>query len=524
MTGNGDFQKGLALHQAGRLEEARVCYERVLEQHPTDANALHLLGLVFVAAGQPVEGAALIDRALKVDPRFAEAHNSLGTALQAQSLLDQATAAYQRAIALKPDYFEAHTNLGHVLRLKKKPAEAAAAYRRALVLQPKNAEVCNNLGIALKAQNKLPEAIAAYRQALAIQPNYAEAHNNLGAALQAQNKLDDALTSYRRALIINAGYQKAHFHEALALLLKGDFRNGWRKYEYRWTSELKHFQRPFSAPRWFGDRPLRGKSILLYAEQGIGDTLQFVRYLPQVAALGATIYLEVQPTLKPLLSSLPGVHQIFGQGELLPPFDFHCPLLSLPLAFSTELASIPAAPRYLQAPVELSLRWREALASSGGLKVGVVWSGNPGHVNDHNRSIPLTDFQRLFHQDIGRFYSLQKDIRPAEMALLEGLPEVMDLSPQIAKFTDTAAIVENLDLVISVDTSVAHLAGALGKPTWLLLPYSPDWRWLLNREDSPWYPTMRLFRQPATGDWDSVLTKVSEELVQYAVAEAVVVE
>jgi hypothetical protein len=340
-----------------------------------------------------------------------------------------------------------------------------------------------------------------------------EALTNLGTAFQAKNDLPAALANYRQAIALRPALPQAHFNEAVCLLLAGEMREGWQKYEYRWQCEQRKFKRSFTPPLWLGADSLTGKTLLVYPEQGLGDTLQFVRYVPLLAARGATVLLEVQPRLHTLMNSLPGAKAVYARGEVLPDFDVHCPLLSLPLAFSTTLNDIPASVPYLQAPADKVAHWRERLGSSHAPRIGVVWSGGPYHKTDHLRSIPLEQFKAVLDPNI-RFFSLQKEVKEPDAVILAATPEITPLGEQIADFADTAAIIANLDLVISVDTAVAHLAGALGKPTWILLPFAPDWRWLLGRDDSPWYPSARLFRQTTPGDWDSVLQRVRLELAR----------
>ncbi len=541
-----ELKKGFAAHQAGRLVEARQHYEKALEQEPQNGEVLYLLGIVCMAAQQIDRAIALLERCLKIKPAFAIAYNSLGNAFQSRKEFDRAIVAYRRALECEPPCLEAYCNLGAVLKTQNKISEAVAVYREALAIKPDYVEALCNLGAALKAQNKIDAAIAAYQRALEIKPDLAEAHNNLGNALRIQNKLDEAIAAcqqalkikpdyaeaysnlgtifhsqrkpteaieaYSKALAINPDYPEAHFNEGLAHLLTGNLLRGWQKHEYRWKTEQRQARRNFKQPLWLGAGSLKGKSILLYAEQGMGDTLQLVRYIPLVAELGATIYLEVQAGLKPLLSTLSHVKAVYAEGEVLPNFDVQCPLLSLPLAFSTDLNSIPAVVPYIRTDAGHVAKWRTLLEQQPRPRIGVAWFGNRKHKNDHNRSIPALVFERFVRRSLHHFLCLQKDLKQAADAAVAALPQVTNLSAQINDFSDTAAIVENLDLVITVDTSIVHLAGALGKPTWVLLPFTPDWRWLLDRSDSPWYPTVRLFRQSAIGDWDSVLREIQNEL------------
>ena len=350
---------------------------------------------------------------------------------------------------------------------------------------------------------------------LALRPDHAEAYYNRGIALQSMLRLPEALESYRRAVALRPDYALAHWNESLCRLLMGDFEGGWREYE--WRREVREFApqyHDFPRPLWLGEQEVAGRTILLHAEQGFGDTLQFCRYASLLAARGARVILEVQPPLKSLLTRLSGPAMVLAQGEPLPEFDLHCPLMSLPLACGTTLDTVPAAERYLTADPERVAACSARLGNTARPRVGLVWSGNPAHGNDYARSIALVDLLGSLDGAGVTFVSLQKDVRSHDRATLAARADILHCGEELRDFDDTAAWIEAMDLVISVDTSVAHLAGALGKPVWVLLPYAPDWRWLLEREDSPWYPTARLFRQPRSGDWDGVLLAVACALTQ----------
>jgi tetratricopeptide (TPR) repeat protein len=374
------------------------------------------------------------------------------------------------------------------------------------------AEALTNLGRALLARNKPLEALAAHDRALAINPNLAEAHGNRGNTLKALHRTDEAIAAYRQARELWPDSADLKYNEALVHLLKGDLLLGWEDYECRWDREKSAGRRPLTQPVWKGKSSLQGKSILVHAEQGLGDTLQFVRYLPLLTALGAEVHLEVQPTLQALLLEQSLAKTVSAKGDALPKTEWQCPLLSLPGAFATNLDSIPARRGYLKAPAKKVAEWHQKFAAVPGPKIGLVWSGNPSHQHDRQRSIPLAAFQRIFRGQPGNFFGLQREVRPGDAPALAALPEVMDLGPRLRDFAETAAIVASLDLVITVDTAVAHLAGAMGIKTWLLLAFAPDWRWLLERKDSPWYASIRLFRQPAAGSWGPVLEEVRMEL------------
>ena len=343
---------------------------------------------------------------------------------------------------------------------------------------------------------------------MALDPQYLDAHTNLGNALLKQNRFDDAMTCYDTGLAIDRTSGRLRYNKGLLSLLLGDFASGWQDYEYRWT-QTDQFRAPdFAQPLWQNDADISGKAILLHAEQGLGDTLHFVRYVEQVAAQGATVYLQVHPQLASLVASIPGVAKVIASGEPLPAFDFHCPLASLPLAFKTDLTTIPSKTPYLQPSTERVAYWAQRLQGYAAPRIGLVWAGAALFKNDRNRSIALPTFARIAADRGLHFFSLQKELRAADAPLLQTLPNVTQLGPELSDFAETAAAIANLDLIITVDTAVAHLAGALGKPVWILLPFFPDFRWLVERTDSPWYPSARLFRQPSIGDWDSVMEAV----------------
>jgi lipoprotein NlpI len=451
--------------------------------------------------------------ALAFRPRFPEALINLGHLLELTGQYPEAIASYRAALAIDATRPETHLNLGNALLRAGQPDAALAAYRAALALKPGFAEAHLNAGNILQLQNDLDAAEACYARALALRPDYADAHVNLGKIHRARNHLAAALASCRRALALNPSLPQAHLNEGLIHLVSGDLRAGWPKAEFRWEITQGPLKRTWSVPVWHGGVPLAGKTILLHAEQGLGDTLQFVRYVPKVAALGARICLEVSPSLKPLLATLPHVAEIRAHGEELPHFDFHCPLLSLPLAFGTELDSVPSEVPYLTVPPDRIARWSKLLGPGPGPRVGLAWSGHPGHPNDRNRSVPFDAFQTIC-APLGavRYFNLKIEASREDVLALQAAPHITDLAEQVHDFADTAALVAQMDLVISVDTSVAHLAGALGRPVWLLTAFSPDWRWLMERRDSPWYPTMWLFRQPRIGDWAPVLSEVRSEL------------
>jgi hypothetical protein len=404
-------------------------------------------------------------------------------------------------------------NRGNTLQALGRPAEALASYDRALAVRPGYAEALYNRGIVLRGLKGPAEALASFDRALAIDPNHVDALNNRGMVLRDLNRPLEALASYDRALSVDPGYAEVHSNRSCLRLLLGDFERGWEEFEWRWrVPDFAPWRRDFAQPLWRGDTSLAGKTILLHAEQGFGDAIQFVRYVPLVAAAGATVVLEVPPPLKALLSELAAAALVVGRGEELPAFDCHCPLLSLPLAFKTRLETIPATVPYVSPAQDRVLKWQPLLPPRGPRRVGIAWAGNASFKGDQTRSIGLARLSPLLAVAGTQLVSLQKDLRDGDRDILRSNPQIIHLGDAINDFADTAAVMSELDLVISSDTSVAHLAGALGKPVWVLLQYVADWRWLRDRGDNPWYPTARLFRQPRIDDWESVVRQVEHEL------------
>ncbi len=430
--------------------------------------------------------------------------------------LAQAEPLYARVLAHDPSNPDA-THLLGVLRFQQgRPAEALGLVAAALRMKPDSPGILSNHGLVLEALGRFDEAVAAYDRAIARQPADAEILANRGNALFRLGRYEEALASYRSGLAHDPENAEIHWSIGLIDLLRGALPEGWDGYEWRWRRrEFPDRERTFDAPLWRGESSLAGKTILLHAEQGLGDTIQFVRYVPRVARLGARVVLEVQGALAPLLAQVPGVARLVPRGATLPPFDCHCPLLSLPLAFKTELRSIPADVPYLSAPPSRVAGWRSRLPAGAGPRAGLVWAGNPQHGNDRNRSLPLAALAPLLDVPGITFVSLQKDLGQGDRATLRVHPEIVECGSRLADFADTAAVISLLDLVVTVDTAVAHLAGAMGRPVWILLPDVPDWRWLLDRPDSPWYPTARLFRQPRRGDWESALSAAAAALTRW---------
>ena len=511
---------GMALAKQGKLTEAVACYQQSLRLKPDQAEAHNNLANAFRQQGKLTDAVACYEQSLLLKPDIAETHTNLGVALGEQGRLTEAVACYQQALRLKPHYAEGHSNLGMALAEQGKLTEAVACYQQALRLKPDIAEAHSNLGMALAEQGELTEAVACYQQALRLKPDYAEAHSNLGVALTEQGKLTEAVASYQQALRFKPDHAAAHMNLAQVWFLWGDFERGWPEYEWRWKH--RGFSPPsYCQPLWDGSS-LQGQAtsgsgtntILLFAEQGLGDTLQFIRYAPLVRQRGATVMVQCQVPLQRLLATCAGIDRLVRAGTALPPFDVQAPLLSLPRIFRSTLATIPANVPYLIADPELRAHWQQQLSGVRGFRVGIAWQGNPEHKRDRRRSVPLLAFAPLAGVPGVRLVSLQKGPGCEQLPDLANRLGVLDLADQIEDFADTAAVMSNLDLVITVDTAVAHLAGALDIPVWVALPFVPDWRWLLERQDSPWYPGMRLFRQSSWGDWSGVFKRLTEALRQ----------
>jgi len=543
------FNRGNALKEACQFDAALSSYDRAIAIKPDFTKAINSRRLLWqwqhqadsalkfvdadAASQSPVQSAAALykcgmrlmkiknfsgaianyDRAIAMKPNHAEAHHARGFALKKLGRFEEALASYDRAVAIKPGFAEAHVNRGVTLQEMKQLDAALASYEQAIAVKPDFAMAHINRGNVLWNLQKIEAAIGSYDRGLEFMPDNKEALNSRGVALYALKQLDAAIASYRRALAVDPSFASGHWNLSNALLLKGDFENGWKHFEWRWKSiGATHRQRQnISQPLWSGGEPLAGKTILLHAEQGLGDTLQFCRYAKCVADLGARVILEVYPSLHNVLQGLEGVSVLLSGKAELPAFDYQCPLMSLPLAFKTDLNNIPRSASYIHSDKQLTQHWRQKLGRKSKPRVGLVWSGSLKHKGDGQRSIALGEMLKLLSADF-EFLSLQKEVRKSDAAVLRMHPEIRDFGAELHDFADTAAICELMDLVISVDTSVAHLAGAMGKPVWILLPFVPDWRWLLDRDDTPWYPGARLYRQARPGDWAGVLSRVGKDL------------
>ena len=563
-------------HRDGRLVAAEKGYLRVLQQDENNADAWHLLGVIALQQGLFESAVQRISRALEINATSTNFHNSIGDALSRLQRFEESENHFTQAIALNPSYFEAHYNFGNLLRVQGRREDALTHYRRALELEPKFSDAANNIGALLAEIGKVDEAETTFRDALKQNPDHPGTHNNLGNVLKirgdlddalaayrrvtelaqnfsegwrnraatltelgqtdeadaacrkalglnpndpialdtlgnlrlAQNRADDALEAYDKALTIVPDFAAAQGNRALALLLRGDFERGWEAYEWRWQSE--HYSSPrkeYEKPLWDGT-PLDGKAILLHTEQGMGDAIQFVRYAPLVAERGGRVILSCQRELAHLFGTISEIESVVANGDL-PEFDCHAPLMSLPRVFGTRADTIPTDIPYLKAESDRQARWTERLGKGPELKVGLAWRGSTIHPKDRHRSVSVETVRPILNMSGIRLFAMQVDAGDVEGTLPDTLD---DVSGELSEFADTAACIAGLDLVISVDTAIAHLAGSLAKPVWILLPFSPDWRWMLEREDSPWYPSARLYRQTAPDDWQSVVERIATDL------------
>jgi len=542
---------GLVFHQTNRSEQALQAIVKAVALNPRAAEYYNSLTAVYIALKQPDAAIAAGRRAVELQPGLPEASCNLGNALCEKKQYEPAIESYLRAITLRPTYAQAFMGMGNALLETKRVEEAAAAYRRAIELRPNLNDVHYNLGNALRILENNAEAVACYQQAIAFKSDHLEAINNLACTLQQMGQLDEALqclqnaraahptkarvhsnlanilaeanrweeaiAGYHQALAVQSDYHDARFNLALALLMNGDFERGWTEYEARWKCEtfpspLRYTQRPL----WRGE-PLDGKRILLHAEQGYGDTLQFARYVPMVAQRGGTVIFQVQTLLHRLLQNTPGAARVVAHDLQTKEFDVQCPLWSLPLAFGTRPESIPPiAPGLYVDPIQQQ-QWQARLAgiSQPGhrMNIGLIWSGSPNFAHNYRRSTKLEKLSPLAQIPGINFISLQKGPAAEQTKHPPAGMRLFDWTDELNDFADTAALMSQLDMIISTDTGAAHLGGLIGKPTWILLMFAPDFRWLRDREDSPWYPSVRLFRQPRTGDWETPINRIMQELV-----------
>lgn len=506
------FNRANALQALDRHADAVAAYDGLLAQTPDDIEALNNRAVSLAALAQHADALASCDAALARRPAYAEALNNRGNALAALGRREEALASFDRALALRPDRAPMWSSRGRVLQEAGRVEEALASFESALRLRPGDVDSLCDLGDALQSLGRDADALARFDEALAVDPRSVPALTNRGNVLAALGRHDEALASFRQALALSPEDPEVLWNMGLVLLALGEYASGWPLYEQRWKApSLKMAPRESDRPRWQGWEVLEGRSVLLHAEQGFGDAIQFIRFAREVAARGAMVTVACAPALQRLFLQADGVRQVMVPGrDPLPDFDFHAPLMSLPQALGTKLVSLPAPP-YLAAP-QAAPRWLER--PGPGLRVGLAWFGNPEFPQARLKACPAHLLAPVVATPGCRFVSLQLGAARADVAELG--PGVVDAGDELRDFADTAAIVAALDLVITIDTAVAHLAGALSKPVWILLPFAADWRWLVGRDDSPWYPSARLYRQAVPGDWTPVLARVAQDLLRWS--------
>ena len=506
---------GTTLQQQGRYEEALKVFDKAIQLSPDDAELWRQMGDILVQQQRYDQALPSYQHALKLNPDHPDALYKSGALLDQFGRYAEAIVHLDRSDKVLPNHAPTLQVRARTLFNLKRLEESLAAGKRAYRLDPGNADTCNNIGAALRLLGRDKEALNWFDKALDIRPNSTEFLNNKILSLFDLHRFNEVFVLYARMKSLKLNNAMTDWNVSLAHLLTGNLEAGWLGHQARLKLPSATYPK-INLPMWLGEENIEGKTILIAADEGVGDTIQFVRYVPMLAERGARVLLVVQDPLCGLLSGLSGVTQCVRKSAAgtLPAFEFHCPVSSLPLAFGTRLDTIPSTTPYLPSPASSRVQaWEDRLGPRTRLRVGLVWSGSPSHTNDHNRSIPLRTLSRLLDVD-ATFVSLQKDPRPDDAAVLRERSDIIDLTADLTDFTETAALVSCLDLVITVDTSVAHLSGALGRPTWLLLPYTPDYRWLLDRDDSPWYPSMRQFRQTEACEYESVLDRVRTELVK----------
>lgn len=513
---NATLDEAVQRFQARDWPGAREHCERILAGAPLDSDAGELLALIALEQRRPQEALRCLRRCLEIDPKRADVHANLGALLLETGSPREALESCDRAIALQPDHAEAHANRGVVLRELDRPAEALVSCDRAIALRGGFAEAFVSRGQALVDLQRFEEALKSCDTALALQPQLRSAHTNRALVLQNMGLGSQALESFRYALTLDSGDVEANWGQALLQLQRGEFESGWDLYEWRKRLSRPMGLRELPQPEWTGQQPLQGKSLYIHSEQGLGDTLQFCRYAHLAQQRGARVILAVWPQLRDLIRTLSASIEVISTTEVAPPTDYQAALMSLPRAFATRLENVPAGVPYLSADPARVQYWQERLGSHG-FKIGICWQGRAAKV-DAGRSLPLSTFEALSTLPDVRLISLQKYHGAEQLQSAPGQMRVETLGPEFDTgpdaFLDSAAIMQSLDLIVTSDTAIAHLAGALARPTWVALKRVPDWRWLLERDDSPWYPTMRLFRQSQSGEWQDVILRMRDELTR----------
>jgi len=503
---------GNGLKDLGRVDDALASFDKAIALKPDYADAHNNRGIVLQDLKRFDEALASFDKAIALKQDYAEAYNNRGIVLKNLERLDDAVASFNKAIVLKRDYAEAYNNRGNALKDLRRFADALADFDTAIALKSDYAAAYYNRGIVLHDLKRLDHALASFDRSIALRRNDADVYNNRGLVLQELRRFDDALASFDRSIALRPDYAEAYHNQGLCSLQIGRFEQGWRLNEWRKKLQEPFGSRLFPQPLWLGKEDISNQTLFVHWEQGLGDTIQFYRYGKLLKARGAKkVVMSVQEPLHQLLKQTSSETEVIGQDEVPGRFDLHCPLMSLPLALGTTLETIPSEQRYIFSDERLRQAWDIRLPPRTKPRIGIVWSGRAKQKNDDNRSTDLATLVPLFAAD-AHWISLQKEVRHGDLPLLRELHQIISCGEELKDFSDTAAVIDLLDLVVTVDTSVAHLAAAMGRPTWILLCYNSDWRWLLNRDDTPWYPTARLFRQDDRRSWDSVIARVHAAL------------
>ncbi len=507
------YKRGMALQNQGNYDHALDAFDAAIALNPGYAEAHNCRGIVLAKLERHQDALVSLDKAAALKPDYAECQNNLGIVLHELGRLEEALASFDKAIALKPDNARAHNNRGAVLNDLRRIDDALISYEKAIALNPSYAGAFYNRGMAMHDSKRFDHALASYDNAISLWPEYAEAHHNRGVVLQDLRRLDEAISAYDKAIELRPDRAESYANQGFCYLQMGRFGEGWPLREWRRKLPIPVGNRSFQQPLWLGREDISKKTLFVHWEQGFGDTIQFCRYGKLLKARGVNVVMSVQEPLYRLLTQMSPEIGIINQNAVPASFDYHCPMMTLPLALATTLRTIPTESRYIFSDERLRRTWDANLPSRTKPRVGIVWRGSATHKNDRNRSIDLEVLAPIFSPD-AHWVSLQYDGGPSDKAS-PGLPQLISYAGMWKDFADTAAVIDCLDLVITVDTSVAHLAGAMGKPVWILLPYNSDWRWLLDRDDSPWYPSARLFRQNRSESWDDVISSVRAAVSEF---------
>jgi tetratricopeptide (TPR) repeat protein len=509
-----EIYAALALHQNGQLKQARLEYRKLNRRHPNNPDILHFYGMLLSQMGKTEAAIENLTKAADLAPENLDIHLNLFRSLAVIDKVPELESTLRTLVSLSPNDAFLLSQLGEILVRQDRGVEAEVFFSRAVEANPDTLDAWNGLGNILERRGEFLNAENYYLKSIAIDPTRSGAYYNLGNVLRQQNKLTESIGALKKAIELDPDFILAHVHLAFSLFMNSEFLPAWQEYEWRW--KVPNFptpKRPFTQPTWKGEE-LHGENVLIHAEQGFGDTIQFVRFTKLIAEKGGSVTIECQPELEALVKSAPGVVHTLARGDTLPEFDLHAPLISIPGILSLAIDDIPNDVPYLQASSEKRKYWSSQLGRKNRLKIGITWQTSNEQLSSSFKSCPLQAYEPLFKVDQVDWISLQKEMPKIDLPIADNL---MDISGDLHNFEDTAAVISELDLVISMDTAVAHLAGALGKPIWLLLSTAGDWRWLKNRCDSPWYPSMRIFRQAEFNDWDGVMRQVLPHVKNLAI-------